>query len=202
MQGSAWTTIEKQRKKTTLSQQAVLSAPPTSAMGPPATTPARLGSTLSSTQASSSAAPRPGAASTPTNQTSYAAAVAAPVASPRPSRQVRQNSPPLDETIGHFSTFYITDFTHAISDQSKTEAKEYVKLIIQTKHALYEDVSSAFHQQLANIDPGNLLPQISPQEQVNIFKSILKELCIARSPLELRQRLHSMRGGFVSERPP
>merc|ERR1712016_540713 len=31
LQGSAWTTIEKQRKKTTLSQQAVLSAPPTSA---------------------------------------------------------------------------------------------------------------------------------------------------------------------------
>ena len=199
MQGSAWQTVATQRKKTTLQQQAVLSAPPTSAMGPPATTPARLGSTLPSTQASSSAAPRPGAASTPTNQTSYAAAVAAPVASPRPSRQVRQNSPPLDETVGHFSTFYITDFTHAISDQSKTEAKEYVKLIIQTKHALYEDVSSAFHQQLANIDPGNLLPQISPQEQVNIFKSILKELCIARSPLELRQRLHSMRGGFTSE---
>merc|ERR1712001_779320 len=45
MQGSAWTTIEKQRKKTTLAQQAVLSAPPTSAMGPPANPASRLGST-------------------------------------------------------------------------------------------------------------------------------------------------------------
>ena len=129
MQGSAWQTVATQRKKTTLQQQAVLSAPPTSAMGPPATTPAlRLGSTLPSTQASSSATQRPGAASSSATPT-YAAAVAAPVASPRQQRQVRQNSPPLDETVGHFSTFYITDFTHAISDQSKTEAKEYVCLL-------------------------------------------------------------------------
>ena len=203
LQGSAWTTIEKQKKKTTFSQQAVLSAPPTSLMGPPATPAAsRTGSTLSSSQTSSTATPRAAAASTPPNQPSYAAAVAAP-ASPHQGRQVRHQTPPLDITVGHFQTFYGSDFAHAISDQSKAEAREYVKLIIHTKNALYEDVCSTFHQQLANIDPAssNLLPSISPQQQADIFKTILKELCIARSPNDLKQRLHSIRGGFVSEPP-
>ena len=126
-----------------------------------------------------------------------------PLTSPLPVHTAPERqklSAPCPDQInsdGIFSTFYVTDFAAFISSNSIEFSKGYLKRICDLKNSIYADVKAAFCNHWAKIEPisAKLVPNITLEEKVFNFRAILRDICIARVPDELRLRLEHLRQG-------
>ena len=96
---------------------------------------------------------------------------------------------------GLFSTFWVKDFSAFTTNTSLETSKGYLKKIQELRDKMCLDVKEAFSAQWEIIEPRapNLLPQATMEEKTTAFRYILKELCMARTPKDLYNRLQQLK---------
>ena len=100
-------------------------------------------------------------------------------------------------------TFVVNDLLAFTSSPSLEASKKYLKALHDLKDKVMVDIKLVFQSEWNIIEPKskNLLPRSTNDQKAAAFKTILSEICVARNPNDLCNRMNFLKNGQSGSQP-